>query len=62
MADKKSCEVEGEVKNDVEAASAELALDPAAEKRLVRKLDTWLSPMMVSDQDLDLVWNANLYT
>lgn len=34
---------------DVEVAQAsyEDAIDPAAEKRLVRKLDMWLSPMMV---------------
>lgn len=47
MADRKSFEIEGEVKNDVETASAELSIDPVAEKRLVRKLDMWLAPMMV---------------
>lgn len=47
MTDNKSLEVDGEIKNDVETASAELFIDPAAEKRLVRKLDMWLAPMMV---------------
>lgn len=47
MTDKKSLEVDGEIKHDVETASAELSIDPAAEKRLVRKLDMWLAPMMV---------------
>ncbi|GIZ48008.1 hypothetical protein CKM354_001108300 [Cercospora kikuchii] len=34
---------------DVEttATTCEMTIDPAAEKRLVRKLDLWLSPMMV---------------
>ncbi|KAF7195009.1 putative transporter C11D3.18C [Pseudocercospora fuligena] len=32
---------------DVDAAASELTIDPAAEKKLVRKLDLWLSPMMV---------------
>lgn len=29
------------------AASSDLTIDPAAEKRLLRKLDAWLSPMMI---------------
>ncbi|KAK7704207.1 hypothetical protein SLS57_010590 [Botryosphaeria dothidea] len=51
MTDNKSLEVDGEIKNDVETASAELFIDPAAEKRLVRKLDMWLAPMMVFCQN-----------
>lgn len=46
--------MEDELKNikagadkDVAQASHEDIIDPAAEKRLVRKLDRWLSPMMV---------------
>lgn len=29
------------------AASSDLTIDPAAEKRLLRKLDAWLAPMMI---------------
>lgn len=32
---------------DDEIGSHEAVLDPAAEKKLVRKIDMWLSPMMV---------------
>lgn len=41
----KDAEDKGDI--DVAIVSHEDALDPAAEKRLVRKLDMWLSPMMV---------------
>lgn len=33
--------------NKPELASSEIYIDPAAEKRLIRKLDWMLSPMMV---------------
>ena len=36
-----------DVSVDINAAASELTIDPAAEKKLVRKLDLWLSPMMV---------------
>lgn len=36
----------GDVDSPV-ASSSHLTIDPAAEKRLLRKLDMWLSPMMI---------------
>ncbi|CCF39072.1 major facilitator superfamily transporter [Colletotrichum higginsianum] len=39
---------EGDVDSPHSAvASSDLTIDPAAEKRLLRKLDAWLSPMMI---------------
>lgn len=38
---------DGDIEPHSAAASSDLTIDPAAEKRLLRKLDAWLSPMMI---------------